>query len=37
MNYPNRIGNWWLGEKLGSGFSGALIYKIEQDYQIIVN
>ena len=22
MNYPDRIGNWWLGDKLGSGFSG---------------
>ncbi|KIM89287.1 hypothetical protein PILCRDRAFT_95199 [Piloderma croceum F 1598] len=24
MNYPNRIGNWWLGDKLGSGFSGSI-------------
>ncbi|OCH84575.1 CK1/CK1 protein kinase [Obba rivulosa] len=22
--YPQRIGNWWLEEKLGSGFSGAI-------------
>jgi casein kinase 1 len=24
MNYPQRIGNWWLGDNLGSGFSGML-------------
>lgn len=24
MNYPQRIGNWWLGDNLGSGFSGTL-------------
>ncbi|KAH9947624.1 CK1/CK1 protein kinase [Amylocystis lapponica] len=22
--YPQRIGNWWLGDKLGSGFSGSI-------------
>ncbi|EMD39802.1 hypothetical protein CERSUDRAFT_112067 [Gelatoporia subvermispora B] len=24
LQYPQRIGNWWLEEKLGSGFSGAI-------------
>ena len=25
MTYPQRIGNWWLGDKLGAGFSGKFL------------
>lgn len=32
MNYPKRIGNWWLGDKLGSGFSGKCIFFTNQLY-----